>query len=451
MTMIEGAMPGGSVHMTRDPAWISAASYWQPAHVVTSAWLEHAPFAFWLIDAIRPRSVVELGAHHGFSCFVFAEAIKRLGLEADVHALDTWAGDDQAGYYGEDVYASVRAIVEADYPGTVHLMRGWFADSRPAIGDGTVDLLHIDGRHGYEDVREDFEQWLPVVRDGGIVLFHDIEERDRGFGVWRLWQELAATRPSFAFTHGHGLGLIAVGAAAERTRPGAPRGGSRDEGAGARALRGARQGRLAPGGAARDARGGRIAARPRRLAQRRPSTQRDEIRQQEQVIADYRQSTSWRITRPVRAIGSAAAPRRLTTRAGGVHGRLASRADPRIEHPRQLRDHASAVPRRSRRVPRVVPVRRAGGGRRACRSTSHRATSSVSGEAWCAASTSPTSRRARPSTSPRTDGAVLDFVHRHAGRLPDVRRVGRGAARRRRPACDLHRRGPRPRLRGAHG
>ena len=46
------------------------------------------------------------------------------------------------------------------------------------------------------------------------MLFHDIEERDRGFGVWRLWQELAAARPSFAFTHGHGLGIIAVGAVA---------------------------------------------------------------------------------------------------------------------------------------------------------------------------------------------------------------------------------------------
>ena len=212
MTMIHGAASGGSVRLTPTPAWLSPTSYWQPAHIVTSAWLEHAPFAFWLVDALRPRSVVELGTHHGFSCFVFAEAVKRLGLDADIHALDTWAGDDQAGFYGEEVYASVRAIVESDYPGRVHLLRGWFADSRPAIGDGTVDLLHIDGRHGYDDVREDFEEWITVVREGGIVLFHDIEERENGFGVWRLWEELAAEHPSFAFTHGHGLGIIGVGA-----------------------------------------------------------------------------------------------------------------------------------------------------------------------------------------------------------------------------------------------
>ena len=87
MTMIDGAASGGSVRLTPAPAWLSPTSYWQPAHIVTSAWLEHAPFAFWLVDAVRPRSVVELGTHHGFSCFVFAEAVKRLGLDADIQEI----------------------------------------------------------------------------------------------------------------------------------------------------------------------------------------------------------------------------------------------------------------------------------------------------------------------------------------------------------------------------
>jgi len=303
MTMIHGAASGGSVRLTPTPAWLSPTSYWQPAHIVTSAWLEHAPFAFWLVDAVRPRSVVELGTHHGFSCFVFAEAVKRLGLDADIHALDTWAGDDQAGFYGEEVYASVRAIVESDYPGRVHLLRGWFADSRPAIGDGTVDLLHIDGRHGYDDVREDFEEWITVVREGGIVLFHDIEERENGFGVWRLWEELAAEHPSFAFTHGHGLGIIGVGAvesdavrelfaadAATRARIRA-----QYEALGAVV---SRQAALEAMPAEIESLHALVASLDDQV-----SRLRDEVRQGEDVVSDYRQSTSWRITRPLRAIG----------------------------------------------------------------------------------------------------------------------------------------------------
>jgi hypothetical protein len=188
----------------------SMASFWVPVHFMDSAWVEHAPFGFWLIDALRPRRVVELGTHNGYSLFVMAEAVRRLGLDTRISALDSWEGDDHAGLYGEDVFASVQRI-SADYPGTIELIRGYFSDSVSRIEDGTVDLVHIDGRHGYEDVREDFELYLPKLSPGGVMIFHDTHEFREGFGVHRFWDEIAPTAPSFAFHHGHGLGLLAPG------------------------------------------------------------------------------------------------------------------------------------------------------------------------------------------------------------------------------------------------
>ena len=32
-----------------------------------TSWVPHIPFAFWLVDALRPRTVVELGTHTGNS------------------------------------------------------------------------------------------------------------------------------------------------------------------------------------------------------------------------------------------------------------------------------------------------------------------------------------------------------------------------------------------------
>lgn len=193
------------------PFWLSAAAYWQPVHFPTSAWFTHGPFAAWLVDTLRPHSIVELGTHYGYSCFAFAEAAKRLGLDATVYALDTWEGDDHAGKYGHEVYDYVQSVTELDYSGSVQLVRGWFAESRALFASSSVDLLHIDGRHGYEDVAADYEQWRSVVRDGGVILFHDIAERENGFGVWQLWQEIAEPGRSFAFDHGHGLGVLGVG------------------------------------------------------------------------------------------------------------------------------------------------------------------------------------------------------------------------------------------------
>lgn len=199
--------------MDRDK-WMSNTSYWMPRHIVESAWLEHAPFAFWLVDAIRPRSIVELGTHNGFSYFTFCEAIRRLGLPTRAFALDSWEGDDQAGFYGHDVYDDVAAVNDSEYASFSTLLRGYFDDSLGSIADASVDLLHIDGRHGYEDVRHDFGAWLPKLTDRGVVIFHDTAEKQAGFGVWQFWAEVSEQYPSFEFVHGHGLGVLAVGSEA---------------------------------------------------------------------------------------------------------------------------------------------------------------------------------------------------------------------------------------------
>jgi len=36
-----------------------------------------------------------------------------------------------------------------------------------------IELLFVDGSHEEEDVRADFDQWVPKVVDGGWVAFHD--------------------------------------------------------------------------------------------------------------------------------------------------------------------------------------------------------------------------------------------------------------------------------------
>jgi predicted O-methyltransferase YrrM len=51
--------------------FVTSASFAVPQDFVASAWIEHAPFAFWIVEALKPRRLVELGTYAGFSYLVF--------------------------------------------------------------------------------------------------------------------------------------------------------------------------------------------------------------------------------------------------------------------------------------------------------------------------------------------------------------------------------------------
>jgi predicted nucleic acid-binding Zn-ribbon protein len=183
----------------------------RPDYLSHSAWIEHVPFAFWLVEALRPRTVVELGTHYGVSYFAFCQAVERLGLPTSCYAVDTWKGDEHSGFYSEEVFRLVREHNATKYSSFSSLIRSTFDEALHHFLDGSIDILHIDGHHTEESVSRDFESWQPKLSKQAVVLFHDINVRERDFGVSLVFERLSANNRSFSFAHGHGLGVLGLG------------------------------------------------------------------------------------------------------------------------------------------------------------------------------------------------------------------------------------------------
>src|SRR6266481_3575181 len=170
------------------------------------AWSMHLPFAWDLMKEFKPKVFVELGVYKGESYFTFCQSVEENQLSTLCYGVDTWQGDVHTGFYGSEVGWEVEAHNKR-YSAFSHLLKMTFNEALSHFADGSIDLLHIDGAHRYEDVKQDFENWLPKLSEHGVVLFHDVTERQRDFGVWQLWKEIARPRASFLFPFGHGLGI----------------------------------------------------------------------------------------------------------------------------------------------------------------------------------------------------------------------------------------------------
>jgi len=185
-------------------------SYWDINDLTPSAWTGHLPFMFCLATLMHPRRFVELGTHYGASFLAYCQAAERGAIPTQAIAIDGWEGDEHVGYYDTSVFDQFKFLLKK-YDRFGSYLRMYFHEASTRFEEASIDLLHIDGLHTYEAVREDYATWLPKMSERGLIIFHDINVHERDFGVWRFWKEVKNAHPTMEFRHSHGLGVAYVG------------------------------------------------------------------------------------------------------------------------------------------------------------------------------------------------------------------------------------------------
>lgn len=188
------------------------SALFKPLRIVNPpSWIGHIPFVNFLIKETQPSVVVELGTHTGNSYLAICQTVQESAINAHCFAIDTWEGDEHALHYDNEIYLDLAEYHDQRYAAFSTLLRKTFDQAVHRFEDKSISLLHIDGLHTYDAVKHDFLTWLPKLAPGAIVLFHDTEEKNRGFGVYRFWEELKHDyQDMFSFSHSSGLGVLRI-------------------------------------------------------------------------------------------------------------------------------------------------------------------------------------------------------------------------------------------------
>jgi len=139
------------------------------------------------VRSLRPCTVLEIGTDRGGTLFLWMRL-------ADPHA--TVVSIDLPGGKFGGGYGPLRERLYRRFPANgqiLHLLRldshqvSTLEHAKQLFGGGQIDFLFIDGDHTYEGIQQDWEMYSPLVRAGGMIVFHDVAGNYEDTQVKRFW------------------------------------------------------------------------------------------------------------------------------------------------------------------------------------------------------------------------------------------------------------------------
>ena len=135
-----------------------------------------------IIVGTRPTTIVEIGVWMGGSLIPMALACKHNGA-GTVLAIDPWSphasiegqhGDNERWWRGVDHDRAFHVFKDRLHNhGLASIVSIRRARSDDVTPPDSIDLLHVDGNHAEQAIR-DVERFCPHVRLGGIVVLDDL-------------------------------------------------------------------------------------------------------------------------------------------------------------------------------------------------------------------------------------------------------------------------------------
>jgi predicted O-methyltransferase YrrM len=153
------------------------------------------------IRGLELKTVVEIGTARGGVFYVLCQLAS---AAAKLLSIDLPGGEFGGGYMIED-QKRFRSFAKGKQK--LYFLRfdshklSTLNRVKQDLNGDKIDLLFIDGDHTYEGVKADFDMYSPLVRNGGLIAFHDIcfHPAHPTCKVDQLWAELKSQYEHWEF------------------------------------------------------------------------------------------------------------------------------------------------------------------------------------------------------------------------------------------------------------
>jgi len=129
-----------------------------------------------LLDLIRElgdvsdKTMVEIGSFIGESTIIFARHFQHV-IAIDPFLPNYDEGDPTSNFNFDDVFQEFKNRTEEKKQKiSIYKMR---SDEAVKLLKDKYDFVYIDGLHTYDGVKQDIINYLPLVKEGGVIGGHD--------------------------------------------------------------------------------------------------------------------------------------------------------------------------------------------------------------------------------------------------------------------------------------
>jgi protein-tyrosine-phosphatase len=149
-----------------------------------SGWFEYPSFYKKCFDCCEDNSIiVEIGSWFGRSTSYMGSLIKESNKNIKFYSVDTWEGSDEEPHHktiselksqGKNLFDEyLNNLKDCGVSDYVIPVRSTSIDAAKQFDDNSIDFLHIDASHDYDNVLADISAWYPKVKPGGLITGDD--------------------------------------------------------------------------------------------------------------------------------------------------------------------------------------------------------------------------------------------------------------------------------------